>query len=336
VRQEVFDFGRISARAAADDLRADSERFSVEAARLVVDYDVEETYFAVYTAQAVLTASDKAYERSAAHRDLARAGVDSGLRRPIELTRAEATLDRYDLGRIRARRGVAVAESVFAAAVGMPASRLGISGAPAQPADAPSLDAALQAAVSRNPDLLGAYARVQAREGQVRAVAAESRPNLFATGAISGNAGGALPSSGAAAPDHGLLPVVPNWDAGLVLTWPLFDATARARTDRARVEADVARADTEVMRQRVLSAVEEAYLDVEAARGALPVLRHSVEAAVANYEQANARFDAGMSNAVELADAEELRTDAEIQLALGTFELARTRATLGRLMAETP
>ncbi|MGD0528594.1 MAG: TolC family protein, partial [Polyangiaceae bacterium] len=110
----------------------------------------------------------------------------------------------------------------------------------------------------------------------------------------------------------------------------------RARTDRARVEADVARADTEVMRQRVLSAVEEAYLDVEAARGALPVLRHSVEAAVANYEQANARFDAGMSNAVELADAEELRTDAEIQLALGTFELARTRATLGRLMAETP
>jgi outer membrane protein len=335
VRQEVFDFGRITARAAADDLRADSERFSVEAAKLVVDYDVEETYFAVYTAQAVLTASDKAYERSAVHRDLARAGVDSGLRRPIELTRAEATLDRYELGRIRARRGVAVAESVFAAAVGLPESRLGISGAPPMPQDAPSLNGALEAATSRNPDLLAASARVRAREGQVRAIETESRPNLFAAGAISGNAGGALPSSGAAAPDHGLLPIVPNWDAGLVIAWPLFDATVKARTDRARVEEDVARADSEVLRQRVLAAVEQAYVEVGAARDALPVLRHSVEAAVANYDQASARFDVGMGNAVELADAEELRTDTEIQLALGTFELARTRAILGRLMAES-
>jgi outer membrane protein TolC len=334
VRQEVFDFGRITARAAADDLRADAERFSLENTKLVVDYDVEESYFAVYAAQAVLTASDKAYERAAVHRDLARAGVDSGLRRPIELTRAEATLDRYDLGRIHARRGVAVAESVFAAAVGMPESRLGIAGTPPVPQDPPLLDAALEAAAHRSPELLAARARVRATEGQARAVEAETHPNLFVSGAISGNAGGALPSSGAPAPDHGLLPVVPNWDVGLVIAWPLFDATVNARRDRELIQADAARAVAEVVRQRLVASVEGAYLDVEAAHDALPVLRHSVDAAVANYDQASARFDAGMGNAVELADAEELRTDAEIQLALGTFDLARTRAALGRLMAE--
>jgi outer membrane protein len=334
LRQEVFDFGRITARAAADDLLADAERYSLQAAHLVVDYDVEETYFAVYAATQVLAASDKAYERSTVHRDLARAGVDSGLRRPIELTRAEATLGHYDLGRIRARRGLAVAESVLAAAVGLPGSRLNIAGPPPTSPEPPALEAALGAAAGHNPELLAARGRARAQEGQVHAIEAEARPNLFLTAGLSGNAGGAEPSSGSTAPDHGLLPLVPNWDAGLVVAWPLFDATVNARVDRARRQQDVALSEAEVVRQRIVASVDQAYLDVEAARDALPVLEHTVQAAVANYEQASARFEVGMGNAVELADAEELRTDAEIELALGSFEVARTRAALGRLMAE--
>jgi outer membrane protein len=336
VRQEVFDFGRITAEVVADDLRAEAARLSFDSAKLAVDYDVEEAYFAVYAAHAVLTASDKAYERTVVHRELARAGVDSGLRRPIELTRAEATLDRYDLGRIRARRGVAVAESVLAAAVGLPAARLDVSGPPPVLREPPPLESVLAAATSRNPDLLAMRARIRAQEGQTRAIEAESRPNLFVTGAISGNAGGAVPSSGESPTGYGLLPAVPNWDAGLVLAWPLFDAAIGARRDRSRVEEQAVREDASVVWQRIVASVEQAYVDVEAARDALPVLQHSSDAAVANYQQANARFEVGMSNAVELADAEDLRTDAEIQLALGTFEVARAGAALARLTGEGP
>jgi outer membrane protein TolC len=59
-----------------------------------------------------------------------------------------------------------------------------------------------------------------------------------------------------------------------------------------------------------------------------------VEAARANYAQADARYKSGLGTSVELADAEALRTDAEIQLALGQFELARARASFGRAIAE--
>ena len=45
---------------------------------------------------------------------------------------------------------------------------------------------------------------------------------------------------------------------------------------------------------------------------------------------------AGLGTGVELADAETLRTDAEIQFALGRFEVARARAALGRAIAEEP
>jgi hypothetical protein len=41
-----------------------------------------------------------------------------------------------------------------------------------------------------------------------------------------------------------------------------------------------------------------------------------------------------MGTALELADAEYFRTDAEIQLAGGQFALSRARAVLARLLAE--
>lgn len=333
-RQELFDFGRLAAQAANADLRADVARASFASERLTVDYDVEESYFAVYTARSVLTAAEKALARAVVHRDMAQAGVQTGLRRPIELTRAEAVVAHYEIEQIDGHRGVAVAQSVFATAVGVPEPLLDIDGDPPVPADLPNLEQAFAEAKARNPDLRAALLRIRAQEEETSAISAETRPNVILTGAVSGNAGGATPSSGAAAPLLGLVPSVPNWDIGLVLSWPLFDESVSGRTTESRREEDALRADADASARRLVAVVQQAFLDVQAARDRLPVLKRSVDAAVANYDQANARFAVGLSNAIELADAEDLRTDAEIRLALGTFELARARAALGRAVAE--
>ena len=51
----------------------------------------------------------------------------------------------------------------------------------------------------------------------------------------------------------------------------------------------------------------------------------------ANHEQAEARFNGGLGTAVELSDAEALLTDAQIQLAVGQFQLvARARSARAR------
>jgi outer membrane protein TolC len=96
----------------------------------------------------------------------------------------------------------------------------------------------------------------------------------------------------------------------------------------------VRRAEVDQVRLAETAAVREAYVAVDVARTALSGLRHAVDAARANYEQADARFRAGLGTSVELADAESVRTDAEVQLALGEFELARARAAFGRAIAE--
>jgi outer membrane protein len=334
VTQEAFDFGRIAAQTAAADARVDVERQTAANALLDVTYSVEEAYFAALAAKAVLKASEDSYTRAKAHRDLAKSGVDAGMRSPIELTRAEADLARFDAGRIRARGGLATAQAVYAAAVGVPDAALDVAGTPATPLDLPALNDAIAQAGARDPRILGAIAQLRTQEDQTRAIRAATRPDLSLTGTISGRAGGAPPSSGDSAQYDGWLPNVPNWDVGAVFSWPLFDPVVHARAEASHSAEQVRREELNQARFEEVAAIREAYVDVVVAREALPALQQSLEAARANWAQADARFRAGLGTAVELADAEALLADGEINLALGVFDVARTRAVFGRRIAE--
>jgi outer membrane protein TolC len=335
VVQEVYDFGRIAAQRAAADGVVEVEKHRADQVRLDMDFGVEESYFAVFAARGVVLASDQAYERARVHRDFAKRGVDAGLRSPIDLTRAEADLDRFDVGRIRARGGLAIAQSVLAAAIGAPDAAVDTAGDAPTLAEMPTLNDALERALERDPRIVETVAQLKAAEDRTRAVGAELRPDLGLTATLSGRAGGAPPSSGPLPTGNGWLPDVPNYSAGLVLSWPLFDGVIAARHDAARAEERIRHDEVDVAREGQLAAVRQAFVRVQAARSALVALQNSVVAARANYDQAEAHFKAGVGTAVELADAEAVRTEADIQLAIGLFDVARTRAAFGRLIAET-
>jgi outer membrane protein TolC len=332
--QEIFDFGRIAAQSAAADALVEIETHRANRGLLDIDLGVREAFYAVRAAHAVVEASEAAYTRAQAHRDLAKAGVDAGLRPPVDLTRAEADLARFDLGRVRARGGLAVSQSVLAAAIGAPDLTLDAAdGAPA-PEDVPSLREALDLGMRRDPRIREAMARVSAQQARTKAISAEQRPDLSLSATFSGRAGGATSSSGETAPGAGFLPAVPNWDTGLVLSWPIYDGTVRARAEASRRREDVARAEVDVARKDDVAAIEQAYVSFEVARSALLALQRTLDAAAANLAQADARFKSGLGTSVELADAEALRTQGEIDLAVGRFQVARARAALSRAIAE--
>lgn len=333
--QELFDFGRIAAQAAAADALVNVEAQRVRVETLDITFDVEEAYFAVFAAKAVVSASEDAFERSRAHRDLAAAGVDAGLRSPIERTRAEADLTRFDLGRIRARGGLSVAQTVLAASVGAADAALDVAGTAPTPTEMPALAQAMEHAAARDPRILHVLAELKAEEVRTRAIAAEGRPDLSLTGTLSGRAGGAPPSGNGTSSDaSGWLPYIPNYNLGLVFSWPLFDAAVSARIDAGRAREQVRREELAQVKQEQVAAIRLAFGAVSVARAVLPGQERAVEAARANYAQADARFRAGMGTSVELADAEALRTEAEIQLALAQFAVARARAAFGRTIAE--
>ena len=334
INQEVFDFGRIAARAAAADALVDVVRQRVAVEHLDIDFSVEEAYFAVFGAKSVLRAAEEAEGRARVHRDLAKAGVDAGLRSPVVLTRAEADLARFAIGVVRAQAGVAVAQSVLAATVGVPEPALDVAGDAPSTREMPSLSDAVRDAAARDPYILEAEARVRAEEKATRAIAADLRPDISLTSTLSLRGGGAPATSPT---NQGVgLPNIPNYDVGLVLRWPIFNGPISARERASRAQEQVRREELGVVRFARSTAVQQAYLAVGVARSALPALQRAVEAARANYDQAEARFKSGLGDTVELADAEALRTQAEIDLIIGRFDLARARVAFGRTIAEEP
>jgi outer membrane protein len=333
-QQEVFDFGRIAAQAAVADAALEESRHRADAERLRVELVVKDAFFGVLAARAVLRAAEDATARARLHRDQAAAEVKSGLHAPIDLTRAEADLARFDVGRLRATGGLRTAQVVLAAAVGVDDDALDAAGEAPPLADPRGLPELLGQAAHRDPSLEAARANTRVADAVTRAVDADGRPDLALTASISGRQGTATPSSGTGSDRYGPLPLVPNWDVGLVLRWALYDPLVVARRDVASARAEVARADLATLTRQEAAAVQQAYASFEMSRATVVGLGRAVEVTRANYAQAEARFRAGLGTALELADAENVRTDAEIQLAVGEFEVRRARAALDRLTAE--
>ncbi len=333
--QEVYDFGRIAARAAIADALTAVTQADAEAARLDVQLAVEEAFHGVLAANAVTSATEDAYKRAVTHRDYAQAGTRSGLRAPIELTRAQADVAQLGVRLMRAQSSLKVSRAALAAAMG--SDSLEIDAQPISPdqAAAPAFDEVLRVALQRNPAMLAAHARLMAQVSTTRAITHDVLPNLFASAGISGRAGGAAPSNGALPYADGWLPDVANWHVGLVLSWNVFDGAVLARRSASIAREDAARAELDLTRVSVRFGTERACLELEAAMQALPALSESVDAARANQAQAEARFKAGLGNVVELADAETILTRAQLELAVGGFTVARARTALGHVMGQS-
>jgi outer membrane protein len=332
VRQELFDFGRIGALQTVAEAAVQAESARADAERLDVALLVEESFLGVHAAEAVLQAALAAVQRAGLHRDQAAAGVHSGIRPPIELTRAEADLSRFEVGRVRAAGGVDVARAVFAAAVGVPDPAL--EAGPPEPVRPAPAEAAFEAALARDPAIRAATAFEQQQRALTRAAESELLPELYLSAGLNGRAGGAAATSGGGPKGDGWLPDVPNWDVGVVLVWPLFDAASLARAHASRAREQQRSAELAAAHLRLRTAGREAAETLRVASEALPALERAAQAATANHAQAEARFKAGLGNAVELADAEALRLQGEIELAIGRFEQARARARLSRALSE--
>ena len=243
-RQELFDFGRIAAQSAAARALSAIAQGEVRHTRLDLRLAVTNAYYAVRAAHALLEVATQAESRASLHRDLALAAVSSGLRSPIEATRADADVARFEVARIHAQGGLLVARGVFAAAVGYEQPELDAGDEPSAEPDLPSLAAAEARAVQADPAVQEAVGQVRAERSLADAIAASMRPNLFVSASASLRAGGAAASDAVVPEGRGLEPSVPNYSAGVVLNWPFFEPTAlaRARAAHARGAAPASRA----------------------------------------------------------------------------------------------
>ena len=118
-----------------------------------------------------------------------------------------------------------------------------------------------------------------------------------------------------------------------MLSVPILDGVLIAKRNQSHAQEEVLRHEVDAAKRQVLTNVTRAFTGFQLARESLRALRSAASAARKNYDQASARFRSGLASGVELADAEALRTEADIQLAMGRFEIARSRALFQRALA---
>jgi len=123
----------------------------------------------------------------------------------------------------------------------------------------------------------------------------------------------------------------PNWAAGVVLSWPvmeLFATRARARVAGAQVALQDARRRDLEQALVVRSTRRELFFRVSSAspRTRSPAL----DAARAAETQARARYQAGLGTALEVADAQRLLAQAELEEVSARIGVRRAMLLLAR------
>lgn len=186
------------------------------------------------------------------------------------------------------------------------------------PAPVAGVAAAMELAESRRPDLKAAQAQVDAAAKALAAARAEHLPSLAVSadyeyiGVNPGQASGAYAVTGTLN--------IPIWQGGRIGA-----DIAQAKAVLAQRQAELA--DT---RGQIEAQVRQAYLDLEASAGQVEVARKNLQVAQETLEMARARMEAGVINTVEVVQAQETVSSANLDLINSVFAHNLAKLNLAR------
>lgn len=131
--------------------------------------------------------------------------------------------------------------------------------------------------------------------------------------------------------NNGLTPNVRNWAIGLVASWPLLGAPGiHAQQRRVDAELSAARARATIVSNDISAERQEALASLNGAITIAARTRVGVTAARAVLEQTVARYRAGLTSIVDVADADRQLVTAEATDARAQIEMIAARLVVAR------
>lgn len=340
VSWEPFDFGLRRANIAV----AAATHSEAEATLRRTRYDI-----AVATADAYLTlaASEETVRAAQAGVDRAdtvlktiQALVNSGLRPGADASRAQAELAAARTQWIQAKQSTEVARATIAQFVGGGQSQIALAAPKLR--ELPAVQDSAAANVSGNPMVGEQNAVVAKAQAELRALERTYFPRFSLQGSAYARGTGAETNGELLGGLNGLGPNVQNYAVGFTVTFPAMDLPAlqaRRAMQSANVRAETARSEQIAIDLKARWNAATARL-----RGAREVAVNTpvqVNAARAALQQSTARYQSGLANIDEVAEAQRLLTHAEIDDALarlsvwrGLLEIATVAGDLQPFLAE--
>jgi len=322
VTWEPFDFGfRNASVSAATALRTRNEA-TLKRTQFEVSVAAADAFLTLLAAQETVRAAQAGVDRAQSLTQSVRAQVDAQLRPGADASRTEAELAAARTQLVQAQQAEEVARALLSQFTGIPPEQITIS--------APSLlQLPLEQTVSPfnaelNPLAAEQNAVINQRKAELQVLEKSYVPRFITEGSAYARGTGAQIDGTRLGGLNGLAPDTQNYALGFSMTFPLFDLPAiRAREAQqsATIRAESARyrqITTELTTRR-----NTAIASLEGSRKIAANTPVEVSAARAANQQANARYQAGLGTVVEVADAQRLQTQAEIDDALASLGVWR-------------
>jgi outer membrane protein TolC len=320
---EPLDFGLRDASIAGAEAGVTRARAAETLTELDVESAVANAFLALASAERLVTAAQADVSRRAVLARAVHVLVDNQLRPGAEASRADAERAAADTRLIQAKQTAAIARVTLALTLGLSSSSLTID-ATSLLTRAPSGEIA-QAPASAHPLARLRQATIEEARAQETILMHTDRPRLFLQGSVAARGTGADPSGTFDGSLSGLGLDRVNWAAGIQIQFPnVFDFSslhARRTAADAATKAETARYDEAVLAVTEQQAIAVAMAD--AARAVAANTPIQLAAAQQSEAQARARYDAGLTDIVAVADAQSLLAQADAQDQLARVDMWR-------------
>jgi outer membrane protein TolC len=310
---EPFDFGLRHAGVAGAEAALARARAGETLTRLEVATAVATAFLDVVAADRAVVALQADVDRRDVLRRVVQTLVDNQLRPGAEASRADAERAAAQTRLIQAQQALTLAQTTLTRVLGVTKGPITIAADPLV-ATAPQAD--IPAATATTHPLAQVQQAVldQAR-AEAEVLAKTDYPRVYLQSSVFGRGSGAHANGVLDGGIDGLAIDRANWAAGVQVVFPnVFDfSTLRAKKAAAAASA---RSESALYDESVLSVTgqqQSAAALLQAARAVAANTPIQLAAAQQSESQARARYSAGLASIIEVADAQSLLAQAEVQ-----------------------
>jgi outer membrane protein TolC len=326
-RMTLYDFGERRAGLDAARARQAGAEADTIATRADVRLSVQSAFYALAAAQDLQTVAEKNLARTESHYRLAQARRQAGAVPHADELRMQAEVASAQLQLLNAQSRVRVALGQLNTAMGRPAETPLAIAAPTTlppPPAGTDLATAMQRALASRPELKSGDKRTEAARAAVTAARASRAPKLRADGSFGWN-------------DTVWTPETREWQAGLSIDLPIFDAGSRtSRVARSKAEAAREEASLENRRLQVRQEVWVAASELDRAWSSIAANETSVRASEESLRVERERYQTGAAVITDLLDTQTSLARAEASLAEARWSYLTARAAFDRAVGVAP
>jgi outer membrane protein len=303
VNQLVTDFGRTHELVKSSTYHAKAQEENVVTTREDVLLGVDQAYYGVLRAQALLTVAQETVKERKLVSDQTTVLAQNKIKSGLDVSFANVDLAQAQLLLIQAQNDVDASYAQLSAALGYPEQHtFALAEEPVPGAPPSDLDQTIQQALRDRPELIGQRLNAQSAHSYATAERDLSFPTISAAGVA-----GLTPlGADQLAPRYAAAGVNVNVP---IFNGRLFSSLHSEATARARAEDENLRD----LQDRIVRDVRTSWLNANSAYQRLSVTEQLLASANQALDLATSRYHLGLSSIVELSQAQLNETQAQIQ-----------------------